>query len=303
MTAKQEERKGYNPLLKNYPDSVRINRVSIGAETLYTRLLARSDDYGDYDADPRLILAGLYGKRWKNRQVSELKIKKWVDELEVVNLVIRYQVDDDIYLHLVDCFKTLRSDIKRDVRYPKYSPELLINTGLPVHGTDTGRTRPPNQTRLDQTRLDQYVHLFNKFWKQYPRKDAKQRAVRWFEKNKPTGEDVGKMVFTIERQKKKGQRLCCERKFMPLPETWLNDGDWRDAPTQADIVKQVEDKAAQKKIDIEKEKQTIRESVIGIKLKGMTTKELKEILASKDMMIKRQYFTEHWLIKEILSER
>lgn len=166
MAEGQEERKGYNPLLKNYPDSVKINKVSIGAETLYTRLLAKSDDYADYDADPRLILAGLYGKRWKNRQVSELKISKWLDELEGVNLVVRYQIDGDNYLNLVDCFKTLRADVKIDCRYPKYSPELVVNKGLPVHGTATGRPRPPNQTRLDQTRPDNIYVIFD-YWNLY----------------------------------------------------------------------------------------------------------------------------------------
>jgi len=145
--------------------------------------------------------------------------------------------------------------------------------------------------------------LFNKFWKAYPRKDAKQRAIRWFEKYNPSEADVGKMIFTIERQKKKGQRLCCKRQFMPLPETWLNDGDWRDAPTQADLDRQHEAQIARDKVGLEKEKQQIRESVIGIRLKDMTTEELKNILISNDSLIKREYLCVHWLIKEILAKR
>ena len=318
MPDKQEERKSYNPLLKNYPFSVKINKVSEGAETLYTRLLAQSDDYGNYDANPRLVLAQLYSKRWDKREVSEQKIGKRIDELESVNLVVRYEVDGDIYLHLVGCFKTLRSDVKRDVRYPTFLPELVIDKGHPEHGTNTGRTRPPNQTRLDQTRLDQYVHLFDKFWKKYPRKDAKQRAVAWFEKNKPSEDDVYKMIFTIEKQSRFGQRLKCrERKHIPLPCTWLNDRDWEDAPTKAELEKaeariaeedakskarnEVADKARREAEEkaLEEKRKEIRAKE-GQKFREMKTEKLQAIL---DNHISPLWITRAWLIKEILDER
>jgi hypothetical protein len=43
-----ERRESYNPLLKSYPDSEKVNAVCVGAETLFTRLLAQSDDLAHY---------------------------------------------------------------------------------------------------------------------------------------------------------------------------------------------------------------------------------------------------------------
>lgn len=138
--------------------------------------------------------------------------------------------------------------------------------------------------------------IFNKYWEAYPRKDAKQRAVNWFKKYQPTESDVGKMVFTIERQKKKGQRLGCERQFMPLPETWLNDGDWQDAPTKEDTEKQTQEDMAAEQKALKRKRNEIRKDESGY-YQEKTIDELKAMLKDK------RNIARFWLIKEILSER
>ncbi len=49
----------FNPLLKSYPDSEKVNSCSIGAEMLYVRLVAATDDHARYYGDPRMIAAKL----------------------------------------------------------------------------------------------------------------------------------------------------------------------------------------------------------------------------------------------------
>lgn len=103
-------RRSYNPLLKSYPDSEKINSVSEGAECLYCRLIAQSDDAGRYYADPRVVLAKLF----THRMVAGLTVEEVasrLDELEASSLIKRYEVDGKKYLQIVEVVKALRKDL------------------------------------------------------------------------------------------------------------------------------------------------------------------------------------------------
>ena len=143
-----EERDPWNPLRKSYPDSRKVNAVSLGAEVLYTRLLAQSDDRANYYGEPKLILSSLFGRRWANRTASVTKVRRWRDELVNVGLVETYTVDGETYLHLVKCKKILRTDTKRDHRFP----EPVATKGEPETGPDpapVGNESGPSDTYTD----------------------------------------------------------------------------------------------------------------------------------------------------------
>ena len=78
------KREPWNPLLKSYPDSEKINAISIGAETLYTRLIAQCDDHAHYYGDARWVLPKLFTARMIARQVTEADVSNWLGELEHV---------------------------------------------------------------------------------------------------------------------------------------------------------------------------------------------------------------------------
>lgn len=111
-------RRAYNPLLKSYPDSERVNAVSMPAETLYTRLIAQSDDAGRYWGDARMVLGRLFTQRSIAGQVGEPEIEAMICELEAVGLVRRYQVREIQYIELVGVHKVNRRDVKRVVLHP-----------------------------------------------------------------------------------------------------------------------------------------------------------------------------------------
>lgn len=121
MAAKREP---WTPLLKSYPESRKINAVSIGAETMFTRLLAKVDDGSNYYADDRLLLAELYGHRFANGSVSETDMARWRDELVTIGLVQQYNGGGEGYLHIVEPRKFLRADIKPDIRFPPFTQPL-----------------------------------------------------------------------------------------------------------------------------------------------------------------------------------
>lgn len=155
-------------------------------------------------------------------------------------------------------------NLKRMLGINRLTLQPLVNAGFITVDTnavsilyqDGTETLHQSKRESKSKRTEKECFLFDRFWEKYPRKDAKQRAVDWFSKNKPAQEDVDKMIYTIEQQSRGSGRLHCrERRFIPLPTTWLNDGDWRDAPTKSSVEqKKAEDETAAQ----EKKRQEMR---------------------------------------------
>jgi hypothetical protein len=147
-------RESYNPLLKSYPDSERVNALSIGAETLYTRLIAASDDAGRYYGDAKWVLARLFTARMVAGQVTPKDVEGWLSELENVGLAVRYIVADAKYIELLDVYKCIRKDVKAQVIYPERLPESVTDTLRMRNGhgpLDLEPTQPI--TNLDPTNI------------------------------------------------------------------------------------------------------------------------------------------------------
>jgi len=135
---------GWNPLLKTYPFSEKINAVSLGAEVLFCRLIAQADDFGNFYADPRMILATLFPHRWAKKEVTETDAGRWRTEL-VTNpagpLVAIYSVGGVEYLHVIAPRRRFRSDVEPDQRFPR-EPENIEEDARRAFETRASRRRP-----------------------------------------------------------------------------------------------------------------------------------------------------------------
>jgi hypothetical protein len=148
--------KSYNPLLKTYPDSEKINAISEGAEVLYVRLIAASDDAGRYYGDPEWVLTKLFTARMIQKRVSVKDVEKRLAELSTVGLIRLYDVAGKRYLELVDVIKSLRTDVHRVIVYPEPTSESVTNPirAVPDSKRDVPETvLQPNQHQptLDPT--------------------------------------------------------------------------------------------------------------------------------------------------------
>jgi hypothetical protein len=74
---------------------------------------------------------------------------------------------------------------------------------------------------------------FAEFWLAYPRKDAKDDALKAFQKIAPDAELLALMVTAIKAQGLAERCAKGERKFVPMPATWLNGKRWQDEPSTA----------------------------------------------------------------------
>jgi hypothetical protein len=177
-------REPWNPLLKSYPFSEKINALSLGAETLFTRLIAQADDYGNYYADPKMLLAMLFAHRWTKGEINVTETVRWRNELVTCTfgpLAATYSVNGTEYLHLINSRRRFRSDIVPDERFPR-EPSNLEEKVLSEYVTSTYHKRNVNvPLDLDpdrdktQTRQDPEEHLvendstdlFEIFWKEF----------------------------------------------------------------------------------------------------------------------------------------
>jgi len=169
-------REPWTPLLCSYPDSVKINKLSFEAETLYTRLLAQSDDRGNYDGDPVLIAAGVFRRRFRAGQVDIEKVQRWRDELVAVGLACLYEHDGETYIHLVGAKKFLRAARKRDYRYPECpagGAPVGLSTDRPIgtpRGTPSGAptgtpTGTPSGDHLVNQTASNQNHRMDTTWR------------------------------------------------------------------------------------------------------------------------------------------
>lgn len=140
-------RESYNPLLKSYPDSDKINSVSEGAEVLYVRLIAQSDDAGRYYGSADWVLAKLFTARMIAGKLTESEVENRLQELENVGLIQRYQAAGGTYLQMVNVCKRIRKDVQPYLSFPKQLTIGVTDTlrTRNVDVTDTGRQPNPTQ--------------------------------------------------------------------------------------------------------------------------------------------------------------
>lgn len=70
--------------------------------------------------------------------------------------------------------------------------------------------------------------LFDRFWKAYPRKEGKPKALRTFEKLNITEKVLEQVLAELERQAKLKDWKHISVKYIPLAQTWLNRMDWEE---------------------------------------------------------------------------
>ena len=90
--------KSYQQVLRSLPRSRKINSVSLGAEALFVRLLLLVDPRGRFFASPFRVAALVFVERVESGEVSTEDVGRWLDELETVGLLRRYEVDGDALL-------------------------------------------------------------------------------------------------------------------------------------------------------------------------------------------------------------
>ena len=73
------------------------------------------------------------------------------------------------------------------------------------------------------------------FWEVYPKKVAKQAAVKAWQKLKPGEELTAIIVESVKQQTHSEQWSKDNGRFIPYPATWLNGERWKDEAEQTEV--------------------------------------------------------------------
>lgn len=108
--------------------------------------------------------------------------------------------------------------------YTETETETETETYIKTDNKKRTRTREENKEIVDR---------FTRFWTAYPRKTAKEAALKAFAKLKPDETLLQTMLEALDRWKASDQWTRDGGQFVPHPATWINGKRWEDEVPKA----------------------------------------------------------------------
>lgn len=218
------------------------------ARLFYQALWCEADREGRLEWKPRTFkLRYLPG--------DDCRIEDLADELIAGGLVETYSVDGKVYAW-IPTFTEHQSINNREadsiIPAPVPHAKPMIDDGKPsgdgatftrgsrvAHASVTrelpvkaeGKGREGKGTKTPPTPFEG-DGAFGDFWAEYPRKDAKQQAIKAWQRLRPTDETQAQIMTSLEDYKQSDQ---WRRGIIPHAATWLNQGRWMDELIPTDL--------------------------------------------------------------------
>ena len=129
-----------------------VNELNDFCFRLWTYLLTYVDDYGRGNADPDLLKGFCFARR---KDVTTKHIEKGLEELQSVDLIRLYRVEDEIYLYFPTWEKHQRIQTKKSKCPEPTNTEKNFHTV--VHGgielSTVSNGNPPPETNRNRNHL------------------------------------------------------------------------------------------------------------------------------------------------------
>jgi len=205
--------------------SPKIAKLGWPEEVLYRRLMSLVDDYGRYFADASVLRGHAYPRQLS--KVSDSDVVKWIRAIEEAGLVRVYLAEDgERYLEIVNFGQQIRAT-KSKFPQPIFN-EINCNQLQSIAHLDVSVSE---DVSVSDIQASPRVDFFETFWKAYPKKKAKDDALKAFNKRKVDKQLLDSMLAAIATQARSDDWMKDAGKFIPYPATWLNDGRWQDGET------------------------------------------------------------------------
>lgn len=213
--------------------SENIDQLTAFQETFFFRLIVNCDDFGRMDARPKILASRLYPLK----DVRNAQIEDALRALSSAELVILYEIDGKPFLQMKtwDRHQIIRA---KKSRYPGPRENLHANecncmqmhANVSVIQSNTIQSENESESESEYNCMD----AFDRFWKLYPRKAAKQDAIKAWKKLNPGPELVDVICAAVTQSRKTVQWKREGGQFVPYPATYLNGRRWEDEPQKAD---------------------------------------------------------------------
>lgn len=139
-----------NRILRDWTDSKTISGLSWQGEVLFTRLIMKADDYGNFHADPQMIKSLCFPRK---DDIRSAEIDRWLKELEAAEIIRTYPAKGDVFLHIINFGQEQRlRNTKR--KYPP-EPEHFASAGenLPQVAASCRELRPETKRNEEETKM------------------------------------------------------------------------------------------------------------------------------------------------------
>jgi hypothetical protein len=150
-------------------------------------------------------------------------VSSGLDELAEKGLIVRYQVNGEIYLKYPDFIEKQPSLHPAREGIPDI-PDLDENS-LMINSCVTH-----TQIKVKESKRKESNDGFDIFWNSYPRKVNKREAIEKWNKAKLPNIEI--ILKAFEEQKNTDQWQKDNGKFIPHPTTWINNERWNDEKTE-----------------------------------------------------------------------
>lgn len=204
------------------------------SQCLFQLIIANTDDFGKLSGDAftvkHLVLPS--SKR------PESDFDTALDLMDNVGLIERYAVDSVRYLRVCQ-FEVHQVNLHKRTSslYPDPLPNDGISRNFPEHpeqekrieGNGTELKRMESNGTEGALALVARNDAFERFWSAYPKKKAKDEALKAWTKRKPDAALVETIMSAVHAQSLSDDWRKDGGQFIPHPATWLNRGQWDDA--------------------------------------------------------------------------
>lgn len=204
-------------LLKSICQSKKLPKLKTdGAKLLYTWLIPNVDVNGCFSGDPQVIK----GQVFTRLKHSIKTIECYLQDLADVGLIVRYEVDGDIFLIIPDFTD----------KQPSLKPEKEAKPTIPLPSPDQLQTKSgvtPSISKVkeskDKEKQSKYHLFFEEIWEKYPNQVGKKEALRHFKASVKTENDWTDINKALDNYLKTEK---FKKGFIQNGSTWFNN--WRD---------------------------------------------------------------------------
>lgn len=160
----------------------------------------------------------------KHQQLESLEKRREYQR----NLMAKRRAEQKLIAEKDQMLALTEANTLADVSAPDKDIDIDIPPISPTGGNGSDDKPKKTKPKRDDAVLDQ---LFEAFWKEYPRKIAKQKARKSFYLINPDQGLTQKMIDAVIVQRQTEQWKKDNGQFVPYPATWLNQHRWEDQMT------------------------------------------------------------------------
>lgn len=215
--------------------NVELSELHLSARILFIGLWCIADREGRLEDIPKKIKAQVF-------PYDNFNVDKLLNDLQKYNFIIRYTVDNQKYIQVVNFAKHQNPHIKEA---PSVIPAFKEQAPDKNHTNTILELEQNHTSHADSLNLilDSFnpitlnpepdtLKLFDVFWSKYPKKKSKGQAETAWKKIKITDDLFKKIVESVELAKETPEWTKDNGQYIPYPATWLNAKGWEDEITR-----------------------------------------------------------------------